>query len=432
MKLSLQSKFAIGTIGLLLLFSAALAAFLDGMFHRTQRESEENRLKGLMYSLISSMDVSKDGKVEVDDLPEVIAEDKNIKVAIYDSNEEQVWGKDELALLRTSPPVGEWKYIHNWKQNHASILLFSLEWEGENDQKWLYTLKIRDSGESYRKAMSVFRKNLWTWLSLGCLVLLTLQLILLKVGFRPLKAVADEVALIEKGKQHKFEKSYPSELTPLTTNINSLLRHERGQQIRFQQALDNLAHALKTPLTAIKNLTMNKNPDLQLLKDLDEQVMRARDIVDYQLRKAATVGKNPFAEPVNLLSTVEKISRSIQKVYEQKKLQVKIQIPQEAAVQMDEGDLFEVLGNVIENAAKYCKSTIHIAYTDMLVIEDDGPGFSDKNIQSVVQRGVRQDQRTEGSGIGLSVVFEIISVFGGTLELTKSTNLGGACVKIKF
>ncbi|MEZ4846296.1 MAG: ATP-binding protein [Bdellovibrionota bacterium] len=402
------------------------------MFHQSQRQSEENRLRGLVYSFISSMNVDKNGEVEVV-LPEVISDDQDIVVAVLDGNQKQVWRKGQVDIPRTIPEIGQWDYRHLRKQNHASRLAFGMEWEGDNEKKWKYTLVIRDSGKIYRDAMDAFRKNLWTWLSIGCLTLLTLQLLLLRLGFKPLKQIADEVFEIEQGKQHKFEHEYPSELSPLTTNINSLLRHERGRQMRYQQSLDNLAHALKTPLTAMMNLSQQKEIDASLSKELSEQIVRAKDIVDYQLKKAGTVGKSPFAKPIAIRGIVEKISRSIQKVYAHKNLDIQMQMDDEVTVTMDEGDLFEVIGNIMENAAKYGTSKIHVRMSgNELTVEDDGPGFNEEKIQSIVQRGVRQDQRTEGSGIGLSVAYEIISVFGGSMELAKSHSLGGALVRIQF
>ncbi len=430
---SLQSRFARGTVLLLIIFSLLLAVVLDRMFHRTLLSSEENRLKGIAYSLISAMDVDENGIVQIGNLPDSIAETKDLSIAVLDDKQTSRWSiGSQVFDPKLIPAIGEWFFQHLKKENHALELAFGLSWESHDNQEWKYTVIVRDSGEFYRSEIHQFRQRLWIWLLISCLALLFLQLFLLKIGFRPLQQIANEVSLIEQGKQYKFENEYPSELMPLTQNINSLLRHERGQQVRYQQALDNLAHALKTPLTAIKNISQQKNITDQTLKDLDEQVMRAKDTVDYQLRKAGAVGKTPFAKPLNIFQAVEKISRSIQKVYAQKNIQIDIQIPVEATISIDEGDFFEVVGNILENAAKYCSRKILITFQSQeIIIEDDGPGFGEK-IQSLIQRGVRQDQRIEGSGIGLSVAFEIISVFGGILELSKSTSLGGASVKIKF
>lgn len=437
---SLQSRFTKATIALLVLFSLLLAGLLDRIFHHTLITSEENRLKGVVYTFLSAMDVSSDGQVKIDrdSLPDTLTQTKDLSIFVLNQGHQTIWSMEDRTYINTnmSPRTGEWQFERDSKNNHPLYLSFGVAWESDNPSKdWTYSILVIDSGKFYANEMKSFRNTLWIWLILASTVLLLLQLAVLRWGFRPLSQIATEVALIEKGKQHKFENQYPSELTPLTTNINSLLRHERSQQMRYQQALDNLAHALKTPLTAIKNMTMNKNTDQTVLKELDEHVMRAKDIVDYQLRKAATVGKNPFAKKMQLQEVVEKISRSIQKVYAQKNVEMDIHVPTEITVQMDEGDLFEIVGNIIENAAKYCTSKIRITVSENqsdLIIEDDGPGFSDATIQSLVQRGVRQDQRIEGSGIGLSVAYEIISVFGGSLELTRSPSLGGALVKIRF
>lgn len=428
---SLQAKFGRSTAILLILSSVLLAALLDRMFHRTQVVVEENHLRGLVYSLISAIDVNDEGKLNVGDLPDTIVEDQHVSFSILNDQQKLLWSYngEVSANAISTPSTGDWSFEHNKKEKHASVIAFGFEWEA-NRKSWKYTVIARDDGTFYRSEMHQFRQKLWIWLTIGCLSLLIMLLVVFRIGFQPLKKITHEIALIEKGSQHKFEAKYPAELVPLTANINSLLRHERSQQLRYQQALDNLAHAIKTPLTAIKNMSSENKIDS---KELNEQVARIRDILDYQLRKASAVGKNPFAQAISISSVVKKITDSVQKVYAQKNIQFSVDIPPSTTVRMDEGDLYEVLGNIIENAAKYGKQNISIKWEkDSLVIEDDGPGFNSEQILSIVQRGVRQDQRTEGSGIGLSVAYEIISTFGGTMELSNSNRLKGAKITLKL
>lgn len=440
-KSSLHSRFAIGTVLLFIVFSALTAIILDRTFHRTLLTSEENRLKGILYSFLSIMDVRDDGTVAIspESLQTFQSNSKNISVFIYDEGSKRIWSSSEEDPRPVSriPKVGEWIFEEFTRMNSTLALEFGLSWEtGEEGKEWKYALQLVDSGETYRMAMSKFRNILWMWLSASSLGLLIIQLLLLKWGFRPLRKLANEVALIEKGEQHKFEHVYPSELSLLTTNINSLLRHERSQQVRYRQSLDNLAHALKTPLAALKNLSSQKSEDTKLLHDLNEQVTRAKEIVDYQLRKAATVGKNPFTTPIHIRKIVEQIARSIEKVYAHKKIQVSLDIPSDATIQIDEGDFFELVGNIVENAAKYGKSQVKISFDTnhpaALLVEDDGPGFENEKMLAIIQRGVRLDQRIEGSGIGLSVVYEIVTSLGGNLELGRSPALGGALIKVRF
>lgn len=438
---SLQSRFTIGTIVLFILFSGITVIILDRTFHRTLISSEENRLKGLLYSFLSTMDVKDDGAVSIepDALQTFTSNNNDLSIFVYDEHNKKIWsaGDEESRLIQQAPKTGEWIF-ESFDRDHSTIaLLFGLTWEtGEKNKEWNYTIQLVDAGKVYRAGMQDFRKILWTWLSAGCFVLLIVQLLLLKWGFRPLRKLADEVEMIEKGKKHKFENEYPNELSQLTLNINSLLRHERSQQIRYRQSLDNLAHALKTPLAALKNISSQKSADTKLLSDLNEQVIRAKDIVDYQLQKAATVGKNPFTGSIKIKDILEKISRSIEKVYSEKNIRISLNVSDEATIQIDEGDFFELVGNIVENAAKYGKSKIKISFDANphadLIVEDDGPGFKNEKMLSIVQRGVRQDQRTEGSGIGLSVAYEITTALGGNLELARSATLGGALVRIRF
>lgn len=426
---------------LFILFSGVTVTILDRTFHRTLIASEENRLKGLLYSFLSTMDVKDDGTVTVE--PEALqtftSNNNDLSIFIYDEHDKKVWstGDERIRPIQQSPKTGEWIF-ESFDRDHSTIsLLFGLTWEtGEKNKEWKYTIQLVDAGKVYRAGMSDFRKILWTWLSTGCFILLIVQLLLLKWGFRPLRKLADEVEMIEKGKKHRFENQYPSELSQLTLNINSLLRHERSQQVRYRQSLDNLAHALKTPLAALKNLSSQKSADTKLLSDLNEQVVRAKDIVDHQLQKAAAVGRNPFTGSIKIREILEKISRSIEKVYSEKNIRITLNVAEDSTIQIDEGDFFELAGNIVENAAKYGKSKIKISFDANpnvdLIIEDDGPGFQNDKMLSIVQRGVRQDQRTEGSGIGLSVAYEIVTALGGNLELARSATLGGALVRIRF
>ncbi len=210
---SLQTRFARATIILLIIFSLLLAVFLDRMFHRTLLSSEENRLKGLVYTFISAMDVSDNGVVKVLNLPEAIVENKSLSLAVFDSHQKSIWSSGNKITVEKTPEVGEWFFEYLKNKNHAQQISFGLTWESEQPNKeWKYNIVIQDSGDLYRAEMKNFRRMLWMWLLISCIVLLSLQLILLRLGFRPLQQIANEISLIEKGEQYTFEKEYPSEL----------------------------------------------------------------------------------------------------------------------------------------------------------------------------------------------------------------------------
>lgn len=428
---SIKSRMSYATIVLLVVCAGILGTMLTNAFRKTLVESERKRLEGIVYTVLSLVDVTDKSEVWFDD--EILdSSAQGADVYIVDANHKVLWPanlNEKMGVV----DVGQWNFQAVKEAVYAFSLSFGFSWSFENaGEEFRYTMHIKDKGQSFQEQMGKFQKKLWLWLGTGCLVLILLQILMINWGFHPIKLVTKEIQDIEQGQKHKFENVYPTEVDPLTKNINSLLRHERGQQMRFRQSLDNLAHALKTPLAALGAMVDDPQNVDNFANQSKEQLQRMQSMIDYQLQKASTIGKSPFTKPVHIKTVIDSIVSSLQKVYAQKNMDFNVQVSKDAFVKMDEGDLFEVLGNVIENAAKYGDSKVQISFSDNICsIEDDGPGIKQENIDMIVQRGVRLDQRIEGSGIGLSVAYEIMSIYSGSLEFLHS-DLGGAKVQIRF
>jgi two-component system sensor histidine kinase PhoQ len=435
---SLLTRFSWVTLVSLLTFSCVLAFILDRTFVRSLLETQQDRLSSMVYSLLASIETSPNGGLIVEEslISRDLMESDTVDLALLDGQARMLWQKENLPLpdIQTSKiEKGQWVFTKNWTQPLSFAMQFGFEWQEQN-QTQQYIILARETSDWYDFELRQFRHTLALWLALGCLALFLIQRFLLQIGFRPLQTVAQEIDLIEAGQQHQFQKTYPRELQPLTHGINSLLRHERQQQIRFRQALDHLAHALKTPLSAISTMAQHQQTDENFWPTLQEQVQRADSIVAHQLQKAATVGKTAFTQPQNLLPALEQISRSLQKVYAAKDLHIDLQVPPTAQWVIDASDMMELLGNLMENAAKYAKQWVGVTWAvqdqrNVLHIEDDGPGFDLNNMASILQRGVRQDQQMEGQGLGLTLAYEIVSLLEGQIIFDKSSK-GGAKVSI--
>jgi two-component system sensor histidine kinase PhoQ len=212
-----------------------------------------------------------------------------------------------------------------------------------------------------------------------------------------------------------------------------MLRNERQQQTRYRNALDDLAHSFKTPLAVLtsENERADIPQDFRLLQR--EQLGRMRQIVDYQLKRAAAAGGRRLGTPVAVRPVLEKLTAALGKVYAGKSIGYQVELPQACSMRMDEGDLLEVLGNLLDNASKWCRGIVRVSSAEdgqwhWLVIEDDGPGFPDDGA-SLLQRGARADTRMEGQGIGLAVVSEIMGAYEGTVRILRSP-LGGGRVML--
>ncbi len=214
----------------------------------------------------------------------------------------------------------------------------------------------------------------------------------------------------------------------LTDNINALLTSQRDHLERYRHTLGDLAHSLKTPLAVLRGSL--GNPSCAGLNDIiTEQVQRMNDIVDYQLQRAATSGRLPLAAPVTVGRIASKMQASLNKVYADKDVQCHVQAAADVQFHGDEGDLLELLGNLMDNAYKWSRRQVAVSARVVslagrpeleLQVEDDGPGIDEALAREALQRGVRHDPATPGHGIGLAIVQDIVQLYDGKLELGRS------------
>jgi two-component system sensor histidine kinase PhoQ len=266
------------------------------------------------------------------------------------------------------------------------------------------------------------------------LLLLATQWAILRWGLSPLRRMADELTRLERGEQQEIAGRYPSEVQRLTDNLNTLLTHERAQQKRYRDAAADLAHSLKTPLALLRAALADAKQHGELSGSVDEQVAHMDRIVAYQLQRAATSGRTGLATPQPVRPAVDRLLAALVKVYGQKTVEADVAIGVNLRFRGDEGDLTELLGNVLDNAFKWAKSRVRVSATFgggslSLLVEDDGPGIAAEELERVLQRGARADQSVPGQGIGLAVVRDIADAYGGHVKIARS-QLGGAAITL--
>jgi two-component system sensor histidine kinase PhoQ len=300
-----------------------------------------------------------------------------------------------------------------------------------------YDVVIWQEATDYFQQLDRFRQTLWAWLIITTVLLLVLMYLVMMWSLRPLKKVGLEIKAIEDRQQSGFEHSYPLEITPLTENLNILLRREQYQQQRYRNALDDLAHSLKTPLAVLSGLSDNKNSGPEYLQTLAEQVDRMNQIVSYQLQKASSVTGMQMNKPLDLIQIIKKIVSALEKVYRDKSVQVDFHVSGTVMFRIDESDCLEVIGNLLDNAFKYCQRRVAIdidAEGDAgmrLTISDDGQGLKQQQVERILNRGTRLDQSSEGQGIGLAVVADIVKSYKIEMTFERSA-LGGLGVMLVF
>ena len=207
---------------------------------------------------------------------------------------------------------------------------------------------------------------------------------------------------------------------------------------RSRDAIGNLAHALKNPLTILFRLS--EDPSLSKNERVRETLLTNTNImlkiVEGELRRARVAGIGPAAHCFNPKQEVEALVKVIRSMYHDRNLVFDIHVP-DMSLQHDRHDLMELLGNLVDNAAKWCRGridiTMNVTGTDLLIIvEDDGDGCDEATMLELLQRGARLDESRGGHGIGLSIVKSLVEQHGGSIQFSRSSQLGGLKVVTKL
>ena len=315
---------------------------------------------------------------------------------------------------------------------------YGLVWSaGGPSAEFPYTVYILEDTTALSRQVIVFRGALWRYLGGAGLVLLLLQALILRWSLWPLARVVAELKRVQRGQLARMSGHHPRELEPLTDSINALVDSERENLDRQRNTLADLAHSLKTPLAVLRSRLDSGAGGDDLREDVDGQLRRMNDLVSYQLARAASGGHKLFAAPVAIEPHAEQIVRGLEKIYAGKGVICEFEIDPETRFHGEPGDLQELLGNLLENAFKWAKSRVLLTIQPganapnrrpglLIEVDDDGPGIAPENVATVLQRGVRGDERVQGHGIGLAIVQDIVRDYRGTLEVHASAELGGA------
>jgi two-component system sensor histidine kinase PhoQ len=309
----------------------------------------------------------------------------------------------------------------------------SVIWEHHEQLEKVYYFIIGEKQSILYSAVNEFKTEILAWLSISGLLLLIVFAYALNQTLMPLKTAQTQIELVRMGEGAAVEGDFPEELIPLTSSINQLLDSEARQKNRFRDSLGNLAHSLKTPLAILKG-----EVDKQEIDDQDhvmrDQIERINDIVKYQLNRSVISSGRTLVKTCAVEPEVLKIVDALRKVYQSKEVAIQYRIASDTVFPGDAGDLLELVGNLAENACKWTKSVVvvsvkHKEGSFCLYVDDDGPGIASENRESILNRGKRLDQSTEGQGLGLSIVMDIINNYRGDIVIEDSA-LGGALFKV--
>ncbi|QDP20582.1 sensor histidine kinase [Sphingomonas xanthus] len=414
---------------------------LDRVLSRTIAQNFDQSLENVLKAMIGASEIGPEGEVRFTRPP---ADQRFLEP--YSGAYFQISGEGQEIF----PSRSLWDRRLNVDERHNDVDLHkrdSFEFEGEplrilerdvilpgSEVRWRF--QVAQSRDAIDSQLAELRTTLiysFAALGLGLLVMAALQAL---YGLWPLRRVRREVAAIRGGTQTRIAEDFPREVEPLVDEINELLSHSEAQAEEARRHAGNLAHALKTPLTVITNAATAHAQDLNDTVIREAGVMRRQ--VDHHLARARAIGRRASAQArAKVWDSVHAVERAVSTLYGS--VTIDTAGDKVAQVRVERQDLDEMVGNLVENAAKYGHGRVFVtveAPSDgrvAVLVEDDGPGISPEQRQELFKRGMRLDTTGKpGTGLGLAIVRDVAEIYGGTVELGESEDLGGLLVTLSL
>lgn len=265
-------------------------------------------------------------------------------------------------------------------------------------------------------------------------LLVALQTAILRSGFGSLQRIRSQLHELEQGSRQVLDTDVPAEVSALVTEVNHLLQILQQRLQHSRNTLSDLAHALKTPLTVIQQLSreqvFTQHPELRAL--LQTQTTNMQRMMDRVLKRARLAGLGPVTQDFDAVRELNDLAETLKIMYRTKDLSIVLQVAPVQKLAIDREDLLELAGNLLDNACKWARHEIHVSFTAngqiRLVIEDDGPGVTDAERKLLSERGRRLDESVAGYGLGLAIAHSIVEHYRGSLQFGRSSALGGFCI----
>ncbi|MEO1104671.1 MAG: ATP-binding protein, partial [Pseudomonadota bacterium] len=305
--------------------------------------------------------------------------------------------------------------------------------------QWLLVL-VSGEASAIADDTARFTTQLVVLLGAFAAILIAMTFIQWRISLRPLRRLRRELAAVREGGARHVGKSYPVEMAPMAEAINELIDANSATLERARRHVGNLAHALKTPLSVLTNDAAMEEGTLA--KSVSEQTQTMQKQVRYYLERAQMAAKDRMiGETTEVSGALARLHRAMSRLGERRGITVTLEVSEPLKFAGEQQDFEEIVGNLVDNGLKWAHARIDIqveparstlmgrAGMMRVTIDDDGPGLSVEQRQQALSRGRRLDQSKPGSGLGLSIVSELVDLYGGTLSLERSS-LGGLRVMV--
>ena len=398
-------------------------------------ERLESDIEGILSAIIV-----EDGNVKISDLRFSHIYDQPLSghyfVLRYGDNKEyrsrSLW--DYPLEFPTIAP-GERRINHVSGPDRQNILVWVRGFRKDNVN---FTLAIAEDHSHTHEQIDRTIRNIFILSFLGLVLLLVVQGFIVRRSLSSLKKVREERQEILEGSRSAFSDNVPQEILPLVEEANHLLGLLSQRLERSRNALGNLAHALKGPLSVVVQYFNNADnmKNKTQFTQAGKQVQRIHELMDRELRRARLVGKGVSSKRFDPHAELSDLVGLLMQVYASKEVSLTYSVEPDTPSFGDREDMHELLGNLLDNACKWSVSRVHCRiYGETesgihIIVEDDGSGLSGDELDRLMSRGVRLDESVEGHGLGLSIVKDIVRLYSGEISFSRSASMGGLCVRV--
>jgi signal transduction histidine kinase len=434
---SLQARLGTGLlISLVTLFSVQWLVVSSAIRYLTE-DYISTRLQHDISNLLTALQVGPDGKItipsnRIDPIFQRPFSGHYFKL-ISDNfviRSRSLWDYDiDIPAL----PVGDSQRLYLKGPQNQPLLMLII---GYHKQDRDITIAVGEDMTSIESDIKGFQVRYAVTSFIILSILIILQVMIVRAGLRPLEKVRRELHLLEQGRTQHIGTDVPAEVLPLVNETNRLL-HIMGQRlVRSRNALGNLAHALKTPLTLLTQLASRReiSNQAEIRDELLQHTGTVRGIIERELKRARLAGAISAGQQFKLDEEIKFLVQTLNALYRDKALQIDCNMEIGATYAIDREDMLELFGNLLDNACKWARKRVLLTVkpvTDLsFTIEDDGPGCPDEELAGLTNRGVRLDEQTAGHGLGLAIVKDVVQNYSGDIRFGRSQHLGGFLVDV--
>ena len=331
--------------------------FLSKGFLKVPEQALQERLQVQIYSLLSAAKLNNAGDLV---MPASLHETPILKIRGQDlrlypaSQKKLVWrSPSAIGLDVIAPPeLSAGHSIFELDKHGRYALHYDVIWQNVAGIEREYIFTVAEDARFVSSQVEQLQRTLRFWFLIIGVVLVFIQFAVLRWSLKPLRSIVKDLEAIEQGKKTLLDGHYATELEGLAGNLNAFITHERAHLERYRNNLADLAHSLKTPLAILRGCVESFSDNKETVQ---EQISRMNQIVEYQLQRAAAKGEHKAIKTVDVSAVIHKTITSLNKVYIDKDITFEITLPEQCLIYCEEGDLYEIVGNLLDNACKWCR-----------------------------------------------------------------------------